>query len=75
MCPGVSLAMLVVQAALAAMVQCFEWRPVSGAPVDMEEGPGLALRRKHPLVCTVTQRIHPLPVLAADDMAAPGEAA
>jgi cytochrome P450 family 93 subfamily A len=53
MCPGVSLAMLVVQAALAAMVQCFEWRPVSGAPVDMEEGPGLTLRRKHPLVCTV----------------------
>jgi cytochrome P450 family 93 subfamily A len=43
-------------------------------PVDMEEGPGLTLPRKHPLVCTVAQRIHPLPVLAAD-MAAPGEAA
>lgn len=66
-CPGASLAMLVVQAALAVMVQCFEWWPVGGAPVDMEEGPGLTLPRKHPLVCTVAPRIHPLPVLAADD--------
>lgn len=61
-CPGASLAMLVVQAALAVMVQCFEWRPVGGAPVDMEEGPGLTLPRKHPLVCTVAPRFHPLPL-------------
>ncbi|WVZ79411.1 hypothetical protein U9M48_026991 [Paspalum notatum var. saurae] len=64
-CPGASLAMLVVQAALAAMVQCFEWAPVGGAPVDMEEGPGLTLPRKHPLVCTVKARLDPLPLLAA----------
>ncbi|XP_062227676.1 cytochrome P450 93A3-like [Phragmites australis] len=71
-CPGASLAMLVVQAALAAMVQCFEWRPVGGAPVDMEEGPGLTLPRKHPLNCTVTPRLDPLPVAA--DVAATAEA-
>ncbi|KAF0914196.1 hypothetical protein E2562_027611 [Oryza meyeriana var. granulata] len=61
-CPGASLALLVVQAALAAMVQCFEWSPVGGAPVDMEEGPGLTLPRKRPLVCTVSPRLHPLPL-------------
>ncbi|TKW22402.1 hypothetical protein SEVIR_4G226200v4 [Setaria viridis] len=66
-CPGASLAMLVVQAALAAMVQCFEWEPVGGAPVDMEEGPGLTLPRKHPLVCTVKARLDPMPGLAADE--------
>ncbi|KAL6874161.1 hypothetical protein ACP4OV_014243 [Aristida adscensionis] len=66
-CPGASLAMLVVQAALAAMVQCFEWAPVGGAPVDMEEGPGLTLPRKHPLVCTVAPRLRPLPAPAAAD--------
>ena len=58
-CPGASLAMLVVQAALAAMVQCFEWRPAGGADkVDMEEGPGLTLPRKHPLVCAVVSWLH-----------------
>ncbi|KAK3134099.1 hypothetical protein QOZ80_6AG0545000 [Eleusine coracana subsp. coracana] len=76
-CPGASLALLVVHAALAVMVQCFEWRPVGGAPVDMEEGPGLTLPRKSPLVCTVANRIHPMPVLAAGgecDVAAAAEA-
>ena len=66
-CPGASLAMLVVQAALAAMVQCFEWAPVGGAPVDMEEGPGLTLPRKQPLFCTVKARFDPMPALAADE--------
>jgi cytochrome P450 len=62
-CPGASLALLVVQAALAAMVQCFEWRPAGGADkVDMEEGPGLTLPRKRPLVCAVAPRLHPLPL-------------
>ncbi|KAK4404923.1 cytochrome [Sesamum angolense] len=40
-CPGTSLALLVVQTTLAAMIQCFEWK-VEGS-VDMEEGPGLEL--------------------------------
>ncbi|RLN13107.1 cytochrome P450 93A3-like [Panicum miliaceum] len=74
-CPGAALAMLVVQAALAAMVQCFEWAPVGGAPVDMEEGPGLTLPRKHPLVCTVKARFDPMPALAADEGAAAAAAA
>jgi cytochrome P450 len=62
-CPGASLALLVVQATLAAMVQCFEWRPAGGADkVDMEEGPGLTLPRKRPLFCAVAPRLHPLPL-------------
>nr|CAB3468419.1 unnamed protein product [Digitaria exilis] len=65
-CPGVGLAMLVVQAALVAMVQCFEWTPVGGAPVDMEEGPGLTLPRKKPLVCTFKARFDTMPCLDAD---------
>ncbi|OAY77159.1 3,9-dihydroxypterocarpan 6A-monooxygenase [Ananas comosus] len=50
-CPGTSLAMLLVQAALGAMLQCFEWR-VEGGTVDMAEGPGITLPRASPLVCT-----------------------
>ncbi|XP_062119271.1 cytochrome P450 93A3-like [Humulus lupulus] len=58
-CPGTSLAMLVVQATLAAMIQCFEWR-VDGF-VDMEEGSGLTLPRANPLVCLPVARLTSLP--------------
>jgi hypothetical protein len=57
------------------MVQCFEWEPVGGTPVDMDEGPGLTLPRKHPLLCTVRARLDPIPGLAADEDDAAGSAA
>nr|CAD1831341.1 unnamed protein product [Ananas comosus var. bracteatus] len=57
-CPGTSLAMLLVQAALGAMLQCFEWR-VEGGTVDMAEGPGITLPRASPLVCTPVVRLDP----------------
>ena len=64
-CPGVSLALHVVQTSLAAMIQCFEWK-IDGkdgnALVDMEEGPGLTLPRAHHLMCVPTPRLSPLPV-------------
>ncbi|KAL0359459.1 UNVERIFIED_CONTAM: cytochrome [Sesamum angustifolium] len=62
-CPGTSLALLVVQTTLAAMIQCFEWK-VEGS-VDMEEGPGLTLPRAHPLICfpVVRQRLNPFPLM------------
>ncbi|XP_052172919.1 cytochrome P450 93A3-like [Diospyros lotus] len=62
-CPGTTLAMQVVQASLAAMVQCFEWRVGDGGngSVDMEEGLGLTLPRAHPLVCVPVARLHPFP--------------
>ncbi|MQL89629.1 hypothetical protein Taro_022200 [Colocasia esculenta] len=60
-CPGASLALHVVQGALAAMVQCFEWK-VEGGRVDMEEGEGLTLPRARPLVCQPVARLDTLPV-------------
>ena len=57
-CPGVSLALQIVQTSLAAMIQCFEWR-VRDGNVDMEEGPDAALA--HPLVCVPVTRINLFP--------------
>ena len=61
-CPGTSLALQVVHASLAAMIQCFEWR-VEGGKVDMEEGVGLTLPRARPLVCLPVPRLDPFPSL------------
>ncbi|XP_039125664.1 cytochrome P450 93A3-like [Dioscorea cayenensis subsp. rotundata] len=61
-CPGASLALLVVHAGLGALVQCFDWE-VDGM-VDMTEGPGLTLPRAKPLVCTPVLRLNLLPLLA-----------
>ncbi|KAL6336897.1 hypothetical protein AAG906_036211 [Vitis piasezkii] len=59
-CPGISLALQVVQTSLAAMIQCFEWRVGGGnGNVDMEEGPDAALA--HPLVCVPVARLNPFP--------------
>uniref|UniRef100_A0A7N0UVJ3 Uncharacterized protein n=1 Tax=Kalanchoe fedtschenkoi TaxID=63787 RepID=A0A7N0UVJ3_KALFE len=58
MCPGTSLALLVVQAALANLVQCFDWK---GGKVSMDEGVGFTLPRAHPLVCVPVARLHPFP--------------
>ncbi|KAM0932358.1 putative 3,9-dihydroxypterocarpan 6A-monooxygenase [Dioscorea sansibarensis] len=63
-CPGASLALLVVQAGLGALVQCFDWEVDGGGMVDMTEGPGLTLPRAKPLVCTPVMRLNPLPLLA-----------
>lgn len=59
-CPGISLALQVVQTSLAAMIQCFEWKVGGGnGNVDMEEGPDAALA--HPLVCVPVARLNPFP--------------
>jgi len=63
-CPGAPLAMQVIQLAMAAMVQCFEWRVEGeeGGVVDMSEGVGLTLPKAKPLVCTPVPRLSPMPV-------------
>ncbi|KAK1578631.1 hypothetical protein Q3G72_031862 [Acer saccharum] len=50
-CPGASLAMVVMHAAVGAMVQCFDWKLKGGdEKVDLSPGPGFASEMAHPLV-------------------------
>ncbi|XP_058089240.1 cytochrome P450 93A3-like [Magnolia sinica] len=63
-CPGISLALQVVQTTLASMIQCFDWTVgIDGesATVDMTEGPGLTLPRAHPLLCFPVARANLVP--------------
>ncbi|PKI47395.1 hypothetical protein CRG98_032230 [Punica granatum] len=57
-CPGVSLALQVIQAALASLVQCFDWKAGTGknCKVDMTEAPGITLTFAHPFVCIPVAR-------------------
>ncbi|KAH6767803.1 cytochrome P450 [Perilla frutescens var. hirtella] len=59
-CPGTTLALQVVQATLAALIQCFDFKLDGGKnSVDMEEGPGLTLPRAHALICIPLPRLNP----------------
>ncbi|XP_031259469.1 3,9-dihydroxypterocarpan 6A-monooxygenase-like [Pistacia vera] len=62
-CPGATLALHFVPTTIAAIIQCFELKVGYGENdiVDMEEGPGLTLRRAHSLVCTPVARLTPFP--------------
>ncbi|EYU39902.1 hypothetical protein ABFS82_10G169000 [Erythranthe guttata] len=61
-CPGISLALQVVQTTLAAMIQCFEWKADGvSTRVDMEEGIGMTLPRANPLVCSPVLRLNSIP--------------
>ncbi|KAL4198233.1 hypothetical protein AMTRI_Chr03g44850 [Amborella trichopoda] len=65
MCPGTSLALLVVETALASLIQCFDFRvhnssqDMGGNKVDMEEGRGMTLPRAHPLICSPVAHFNP----------------
>lgn len=60
-CPGAALALVAVPAVLGRLIQCFEWRVDGGSGIDMEEGPGISLRRASPLVLIPVPRLHPFP--------------
>ncbi|XP_028777562.1 cytochrome P450 93A2-like [Neltuma alba] len=67
-CPGASLALNIFHATLAAMIQCFEWKPAGGdgeknaiSTVDMQEGSSASLQRAHPLICIPKPRLLPFP--------------
>ncbi|RLN09643.1 hypothetical protein C2845_PM11G19410 [Panicum miliaceum] len=65
-CPGVGLAQQSVPAALAALVQCFDWAVADGETglVDMDESDvGLVCARKHPLLLRPTARLNPFPAV------------
>lgn len=56
-CPALKAALLVVHSALAALIQCFEWKVAGGGyMVDMNEKPGLTLQRATPLMCLLVDR-------------------
>ncbi|KAL4370713.1 hypothetical protein AHAS_Ahas06G0093300 [Arachis hypogaea] len=57
--PGISLALPLLHATLAAMAQCFELK-LDGI-LDMEEKPGLVVPRAHSVTCVPLPRIHPFP--------------
>ncbi|PWA63070.1 cytochrome P450 [Artemisia annua] len=67
MCPGTSLALMVVHVTLGSMIQCFNWKAGKAGDlnsIDMEEGIGVALPRANPLVCIPVARLHPIPLSA-----------
>ncbi|KAK8488421.1 hypothetical protein V6N11_034403 [Hibiscus sabdariffa] len=59
-CPGASLAMLVLHAALGSLVQCFDWEVERGEKVDLSPGPGFGSEMACPLVCYPRLRLNPL---------------
>lgn len=50
-CPGASLAMLVMHAAVGALVQCFDWKVKDGEKIDLSTGSGFAAEMATPLAC------------------------
>ncbi|XP_007020074.2 PREDICTED: licodione synthase [Theobroma cacao] len=62
-CPGTSLAMQALPTTLAAMIQCFHWKPAAtskiGDGVDMSERPGLTAPRAKCLECVPIARFTP----------------
>ncbi|CAK7342430.1 unnamed protein product [Dovyalis caffra] len=59
-CPGASLAMMMMHAAVGALVQCFDWEVKDGKKVDLTQGPGFAAEMAHPPVFEFLSYRHPL---------------
>ncbi|GLJ55402.1 hypothetical protein SUGI_1189410 [Cryptomeria japonica] len=56
-CPGTSLAMSMVQTALASLLQSFDWSIPDGRVIDMNEGVSLTLPRAVPLEVMIKPRL------------------
>ncbi|CAH8350384.1 unnamed protein product [Eruca vesicaria subsp. sativa] len=58
-CPGMNLGLRVVHFVLARLIQGFELHKVSDEPLDMTEGPGLALPKIQPVEVVAMPRLDP----------------
>ena len=61
-CPGTALAFHIMNTAVAAMVQCFDWKigeDGKGEKVDMQSGSGMSLTMAHPLICVPVVHFNP----------------
>ncbi|KAJ3678021.1 hypothetical protein LUZ60_001824 [Juncus effusus] len=64
-CPGIALAFTVMPVALAALIQCFDWK-IGGDNVQLEmdeEKGGLVVGRAKPLVAVPVSRLVPSPLM------------
>ncbi|CAK7330755.1 unnamed protein product [Dovyalis caffra] len=69
-CPGVNLAFSLINATVAAMVQCFDWK-VDGngdvAKVNMEVTSGVTMSMAHPLLCLPQVHFNPFDTPVKDN--------
>ncbi|KAG6476941.1 cytochrome P450 89A2-like [Zingiber officinale] len=56
LCPGMGMAMLVLQYVVANLVWRFRWVEVAGKEVELAEEPGLTVGIKHPFLARLVQR-------------------
>ncbi|KAB5530028.1 hypothetical protein DKX38_020109 [Salix brachista] len=56
-CPAINLGMAVVHLTLARLLQGFDLTTTAGLPVDMSEGPGIALPKLNPLQAVIKPRL------------------
>ncbi|KAH8504958.1 hypothetical protein H0E87_012265 [Populus deltoides] len=59
-CPASSLALVVVQAAIGALVQCFDWEVIGEGKINLQEDSGFSMGIASPLVCCPITRFNPL---------------
>ncbi|KAF5750682.1 hypothetical protein HS088_TW03G01021 [Tripterygium wilfordii] len=57
-CPGASLGMLIMHAAVGSLVQCFDWKVKEGEEVDLSPGSGFAAEMARPLVCYPIEHVN-----------------
>ncbi|KAL3813650.1 hypothetical protein ACJIZ3_014918 [Penstemon smallii] len=65
-CPGSGLAERVIRLTLASLIQCFEWKRVGEAKVDLTEGKGTSMPKAIPLESMLKARDVLRKVLAKD---------
>nr|GMD80209.1 cytochrome P450 CYP82D47-like [Ipomoea batatas] len=57
MCPGISLALRVLELALANFIHSFDFKRISNEPIDMTESAGLVNMKTTPLYAFITPRL------------------